>query len=136
MYSKQICESDKNVHEILENIKKTKKNASLWLMRFVFKVCRAVASSLPWDLPCRLHCDHMDIASIISKGWKKDKLQHGESLCQNKGRSYIRILSHTYLVSHNFFISGCNARAYLLVQLIYLMYVHLMEHMNMKFKSI
>ena len=55
-------------------------------MRFVFKVCRAVASSLPWDLPSRLYCDHMDTASIISEGGKKDKWQHGESLCQNRGR--------------------------------------------------
>ena len=37
MYSKQIHEYDKNVHEILENIEKLKKIASLWSMRFVFK---------------------------------------------------------------------------------------------------
>ena len=85
VYSKQIRESDKNIHEILENIETTQKIASLWSMIFVFKVCRAVASSLPWDLPSRLYCDHVDNASIISEGGMKDKWQHGESLCQNRG---------------------------------------------------
>ena len=35
---KKNSEYDKNVHEILENIEKLKKIASLWSMRFVLKV--------------------------------------------------------------------------------------------------
>ena len=75
VYSKQICESDKTVHEILENIEKTQRKCKFVVDEICFKslkVCRATASSLPWDLPCRLHCDHVDIA-------------------------YVRVLSHTYL---------------------------------------
>ena len=87
VYSKQIHEYDKNVHEILENIEKLKKIASLWSMRFVLKVCRAVASSLPWDLPS--HPSSARVERKISGNMASHCVKIEDA--KKSGRSYVKV---------------------------------------------
>ena len=63
---------------------KTQKNCKFVVDEICFKslkMCRAMASSLPWNLLCQLHCNHVDITCV-------------------------RVLSHTYLARVYFFIPG------------------------------
>ena len=97
--------------------------SSLWSMKFVFKVlnnllraCHAVASSLPWDLPRQMHCDHMHIVYIINEGV-------GRKISGNMVSHHVKIENAHNLgyrviliwLACNFFVSCCNARACLLV---------------------